>query len=79
MGAILLYLVGGALTLALTVIRGRTSFFNRCIGGQVIRLLFPILVVIGKCIGITSDLDNRLTAHNEGPCHIQQNTSLGSL
>ena len=55
MGAILLYLVGGALTLVLTVIRGKNLFFNRCIRGQVIRLLFPILVVIGKCVGFSKD------------------------
>ncbi|MFH1489572.1 MAG: DUF116 domain-containing protein [Pseudomonadota bacterium] len=55
MGAVVSYFVGGALTLTFTVIRGKNLFFNRRIRGQVIRLLFPILVVIGKCFGISKD------------------------
>ncbi|MBW1942032.1 MAG: DUF116 domain-containing protein [Deltaproteobacteria bacterium] len=49
---IILYLVGGALTLVFTIIVGKSLFFNRRIRGQFIRLLFPILVVIGKFIDI---------------------------
>ncbi len=51
-GIIVLYLVGGALTLVFTIVVGKSLFFNRRIRGQFIRLLFPILVVIGKSIGI---------------------------
>ena len=51
-GTIVLYLVGGALTLVFTIIVGKSLFFNRRMRGQFIRLLFPILVVIGKFIGI---------------------------
>jgi len=51
-GAIVLISLGGTLTLIFTVIRGRNLFFNRKIRGVVIRLLFPVLVFIGKCIGV---------------------------
>ena len=51
-GIIVLYLVGGALTLVFTIVVGKSLFFNRRIRGQFIRLLFPVLVVIGKSIGI---------------------------
>jgi hypothetical protein len=53
--AAVLYLIGGALTLVLTVIRGRNLFFNRRIRGVVIRFLFPLLVLVGKFVGIGKD------------------------
>ena len=52
MGAMVLFLLGGALTLVFTLIRGKNLFFNRRIRGVVIRLLFPLLVIVGKFIGI---------------------------
>lgn len=52
MAAAVLFVLGGALTLVFTVIRGRNLFFNRRIRGVVIRLLFPVLVFIGRFIGI---------------------------
>jgi hypothetical protein len=49
------FMIGGALTLVLTIIRGRNFFFNRRIRGVMIRFLFPLLVIAGKCIGINKD------------------------
>jgi len=49
------FIIGGALTLVLTIIRGRNLFFNRRIRGVMIRFLFPLLVIAGKCIGINKD------------------------
>ncbi|MBN2125891.1 MAG: DUF116 domain-containing protein, partial [Deltaproteobacteria bacterium] len=54
-GAVVLYMIGGALTLVFTVIRGKNLFFNRRIRGVVIRFLFPLLVIVGKCVGIGKD------------------------
>ena len=54
-GCIVLFWLGGALTLILTIIRGKNLFFNRRIRGAVIRVLFPLLVVVGKCVGIGKD------------------------
>lgn len=50
-----LFGLGGALTLAFTIIRGRNLFFNRRIRGVVIRILFPVLVAVGKLLGIGKD------------------------
>jgi hypothetical protein len=50
--AIVAFGLGGALTLVLTIVRGRNLFFNRRIRGVVIRVLFPLLVVVGKFVGI---------------------------
>ncbi len=58
-GAIVLISLGGTLTLIFTVIRGKNLFFNRKIRGVVIRLLFPVLVVIGKCIGVAKETIER--------------------
>ena len=55
LGAVVLYLIGGALTLVFTVIRGRNLFFNRRIRGVVIRFLFPLLVLVGKFVGVGKD------------------------
>jgi hypothetical protein len=52
-GCVVLFWLGGALTLVLTIIRGKNLFFNRRIRGVVIRFLFPLLVVIGRCLGIS--------------------------
>jgi len=51
--SIVLFLIGGGLTLVFTIIRGKNLFFNRRIRGVVIRFLFPILVLVGKCVGIS--------------------------
>jgi len=55
MGLVVLFLIGGALTLVSTIIWGKNLFFNRWIRGVVIRLLFPLLVIIGKFIGMGKD------------------------
>ncbi|MFO7987818.1 MAG: DUF116 domain-containing protein [Desulfatiglandaceae bacterium] len=52
LGALVLFGLGGALTLVLTIIRGKNLFFNRRIRGVVIRVLSPLLVVVGRCFGI---------------------------
>jgi len=49
------FLIGGGLTLVFTILRGKNLFFNREIRGVVIRFLFPLLVLVGKCIGISKD------------------------
>ena len=48
-------MIGGALTLIFTVIRGKNLFFNRRIRGVVIRLLYPLLVLTGKTVGLGKD------------------------
>jgi hypothetical protein len=54
-GAITLFMLGGALTLVCTIIRGKNLFFNTRIRGVVIRFLFPLLVVVGRLFGIGKD------------------------
>ncbi len=54
-GFVVLFLIGGGFTLIFTILRGKNLFFNRRIRGVVIRFLFPMLVVIGKLIGIKKD------------------------
>ncbi len=52
-GCVVLFCLGGALTLILTILGGRNLFFTRRLRGLVIRVLFPLLVVIGKLLGIS--------------------------
>ncbi len=54
-----LFALGGALTLVFTIIHGKNLFFNRRIRGVVIRILFPLLVVVGKFLGITKEETRR--------------------
>ncbi|MBN1903824.1 MAG: DUF116 domain-containing protein [Deltaproteobacteria bacterium] len=54
-GAAVLYMIGGGLTLIFTILRGKNLFFNRRIRGVVIRFLFPMLVFMGKLVGISKD------------------------
>lgn len=55
LGALVAFCLGGALTLVLTILRGRNLFFSKKIRGVVIRVLFPLLVGIGKLLGIPKD------------------------
>ena len=50
-----LFLIGGALTLVFTILRGKNLFFNRRIRGVVIRFLFPLLVLVGKVVWKSKD------------------------
>jgi hypothetical protein len=52
---VVMFLIGGGLTLVFTIIRGKNLFFNRRIRGVVIRFLFPLLVMVGRCIGVGKD------------------------
>jgi hypothetical protein len=52
---VVMFLIGGSLTLVLTIIRGKNLFINRRIRGVVIRFLFPMLVAVGKLVGIGKD------------------------
>jgi len=49
------FLIGGGLTLMFTIIRGKNLFVNRRIRGVTIRFLFPLLVMVGKLVGISKD------------------------
>ena len=51
-GGAVLFMLGGALTLVFTILHGKNLFFNRRIRGVVIRFLFPLLVAVGKLVGI---------------------------
>jgi len=53
LGGFVLFWLGGALTLVFTIVRGKNLFFNRRIRGVVIRFLFPLLVGVGRCLGIS--------------------------
>jgi hypothetical protein len=55
LGALVAFCLGGALTLVLTILRGKNLFFSKKIRGVVIRVLFPLLVGIGKLLGIRKD------------------------
>lgn len=55
MALVVMFMIGGAMTLVFTILRGKNLFFNRWIRGVVIRLLFPLLVLIGKFIGMGKD------------------------
>lgn len=52
---IVLFLIGGGLTLIFTILWGKNLFFNRRIRGVIIRFLFPLLVLVGRCIGMDKD------------------------
>jgi hypothetical protein len=52
LGCVVLVSLGAVLTLVFTIIRGKNLFFNRRIRGVVIRVLFPLLVGVGRCFGI---------------------------
>lgn len=52
---IVLFLIGGGLTLVFTILWGKNLFFNRRIRGVIIRFLFPLLVFVGRCVGMDKD------------------------
>lgn len=79
-GGIVLFGLGGALTLVFTIIRGKNLFVNRRIRGVVIRFLFPLLVILGKCLGISKEktqrsfiaINNRLVLGEAGKVSVDE-------
>jgi hypothetical protein len=55
MGGILSVLILGVGLLILTLIRGREIFFAARLRGIVIEILFPIMIVLGKLLGISKE------------------------
>lgn len=55
LGLIVLYGIGGALILLLTIIKKKNLFISKKSRGMLIKLLFPIVVGVGKLIGISVD------------------------
>ena len=55
LASVVLFWIGGGLTLVFTIIRGKNLFFNRRIRGVVIRFLFPLLLMVGKVVGKSKD------------------------
>ncbi len=55
LGLIVLYGIGGAITLLLTIIKRKNLFFDKRLRGVVIKLIFPLLVLVGKLVGISPD------------------------
>jgi len=52
---LLLTVLGGLFLLALTVVLGRDLFFSRKLRGLVIKLLLPLMSVVGKLCGVSKD------------------------
>ncbi len=55
MGAVLSVLILGVGLLILTLMRGREIFFAARLRGIVIEVLFPIMIVLGKLLGISKE------------------------
>jgi hypothetical protein len=55
MGGALSVLILGVALLILTLIRGREIFFAARLRGIVIEVLFPIMIVVGKLLGISKE------------------------
>jgi hypothetical protein len=55
MGAVISVLIVGVGLLILTLIRGKEVFFAAKLRGIVIEVLFPIMIVVGKLLGISKE------------------------
>jgi len=55
LGLIILAVVAGSLLLILTIMAGRDFFLSRKLRGAVIKVAFPLLVVMGKLFGISRE------------------------
>ena len=72
LGCLVLFGLGGALTLIFTIIRRKNLFINKRIRGLVIRVLFPLLVGVGRCIGINKkEIQRSFVAVNNQLVHAE--------
>ena len=55
LAAVVFYSVGGVITLLLTVTKKKNFFFDKRLRAVVIKLIFPLLVAVGKLVGISAD------------------------
>ncbi len=55
LGSVVLYGIAGTLALLLTIIKKKNLFISKKTRGMLIKLLFPVLIGVGKLIGISVD------------------------
>ena len=55
LGLVVLAVVSGSLLLTLTIIAGRDFFLSKKLRGAVVKVLFPLLVVMGKIFGLSRE------------------------
>ncbi len=55
LGLLVLAVVAGSILLTLTILAGRDFILSRKLRGAVVKVLFPLLVVIGKIFGISRE------------------------
>lgn len=55
LGLVVLAVVAGSLLLTVTIIAGRDFFLSKKLRGAVVKVLFPLLVVMGKIFGLSRE------------------------
>jgi hypothetical protein len=55
LGLVVLAVAGGSVLLTLTILAGRDFFLSRKLRGAVVKILFPLLVVMGKLFGLSRE------------------------
>ena len=55
LGLIVVAVVAGSLLLTLTILAGRDFFLSKKLRGVVVKVLFPLLVVVGKIFGLSRE------------------------
>ena len=55
LGLVVLAVVAGSLLLTVTIIAGRDLFLSKKLRGAVVKVLFPLLVVMGKIFGLSRE------------------------
>ena len=55
LGLVVFAVVSGSLLLTLTIIAGRDFFLSKNLRGAVVKVLFPLLVVMGKIFGLSRE------------------------
>jgi hypothetical protein len=55
LGLVVFAVVAGSLLLTLTIIAGRDFFLSKKLRGAVVKVLFPLLVVMGKIFGLSRE------------------------
>jgi hypothetical protein len=55
LGLVVLAVAAGSLLLTMTILAGRDFFLSRKLRGAVVKILFPLLVVMGKVFGLSRE------------------------
>ena len=66
---LVLLMISGGLLLVFTIVRGKDIFLSQKLRGLVAKVLFPLMILMGKVVGISERKSSAIFRRIEQPSH----------